>query len=286
MSIYKYKKQIDSIDSEKTGLEYPFHAGKWNLKGRIHAPVLDVPFPYKVRVTNKILKNIGILKSFIIDSLFIVSNPFALLALGVSFLSSKRVSIAISRFVRVSFKVIGDDILKPKHLTLFSNELVVMLYLFFSKIHNNDTEAIKIAEVFTHIIEHDDSYRLRVQDLFSATSQTRLSKRPIRELIKLAQISKARDMAGVSQKFNLVIFALCIILLIPRYRKALKYGVENVEYDNLRLQEDDLYWTFTKSNYDFMGVPHKDRLKWIKRKGWKLPKKLKVHRQKTKKVIV
>ena len=286
MSIYKYQKQIVSIESEKTGLEYPFNAGAWDLTGRIQAPVLDAPFPYKVRVTDKILKNIGILKSFIIDSLFIVSNPLTLLSLGISFLSTKRVNIAISRFVRVSFKVINDEILKPKHLTLFSNELVVMLYLFFSKIHNNDTEAIKIAEVFTHIIEHDDSYRLRIQDLFTASSQTKLAQSPIRELIRLAKISKNRDIVGVSQKFNLVIYALCIILLIPRYRKALRYAVENIQYENLTLKEDDLYWTFTKTNYNFMGVPHKDRLTWIKRRGWNLPKKLKKHRQKTKKVIV
>ena len=32
-SIYKYQKQIVSIESEKTGLEYPFNAGAWDLTG-------------------------------------------------------------------------------------------------------------------------------------------------------------------------------------------------------------------------------------------------------------
>jgi len=119
-----------------------------------------------------------------------------------------------------------------------------------------------------HIVEYDDAYRYRIQDLASEFNQ----HAPIREETnRLLVIFKQRttDLLGV--KLNHIIKFAPMILLIPKYRTIInryKHLIKNMEFDDA-----DRYWAFLKdSHYDFCGQPFPER-----KEGLRIPQPYKVN---------
>lgn len=121
------------------------------------------------------------------------------------------------------------------------------------------------AKVFATIIEYDDAYRYRIEDIFSETSKTALYEQPIREIHRLVKIFIEREQyENVQKTVNAINFMVTIALLHPRIRKAFKKAVSNLTPDQfkwLQLDNADRYHVLLRGDYKFTGRTFEQRKK-------------------------
>jgi hypothetical protein len=111
-----------------------------------------------------------------------------------------------------------------------------------------------------NIINIDDAYRLRLQDLF-LESRPEYFNNPRKEIKRLLQINADRDVSGVYKKFKSVVGIISLLLLIPRVRKSFIKSINMVEYSKLTPDQIDLFAMCTRHNntYKYLGKTNEDR---------------------------
>lgn len=124
---------------------------------------------------------------------------------------------------------------------------------------------LTFSRILSHIIEYDDAYRFRLQDILSETTQLKLLKRPIREVLRLRKIYLEREHGrerggGVAVKILPLFTVLALALCVPKFRRAIKYAIESCDFSRLQYDAGDLYWVGFYDGYDFLGVKLKDRM--------------------------
>lgn len=134
--------------------------------------------------------------------------------------------------------------------------------IFLVRIGVNQTVASNTAKIFAHVFEYDDAYRYRIQDLANATSSEAMAENPRREIKKLMNILRERELYNqvVQPKFEIASKLLLIALLIPKYKKAF---IEAIQGQIERMQPDkgDWYWMCMRGDYDFGGLSYAERHK-------------------------
>lgn len=258
---YKHSTSVDQIQDEMSRMkrgQVEIVDVKWD--GEVVMEIKDAMFPYKTCLSPEIMWATNMFKSFIIENLKIVPVWLYL------FKKEK----AINGFLRFGDKIMSPYLLKEVHLTAFSRELHWCLFTFLNETGINEERADKIAELMVHLLEYDNAYRFRVQDILHTTSKERL-KSPIREVRRLMKLSRDRDSEVVSKKFALLGRLMVFVLLIPKYRRAFKKVVDGVDIKKLGFDEGDLYWVHPREDYKFLGLQVKERMELAKAMGWKYP---------------
>jgi hypothetical protein len=112
---------------------------------------------------------------------------------------------------------------------------------------------------FAHIIEIDDAYRHRLEDMMTECYKDRLSTNPQKEVKRLFRILGKREWATyVVPKIGRFVNLLSLMLYIPKYKKAFLGTLPYLE--KIRYDESDWYWVAFKDNYKFGGCTHDERL--------------------------
>ncbi len=107
----------------------------------------------------------------------------------------------------------------------------------------------RIGQLVSHVVEYDSAYRLRLQDLFSESTKESLSRRPIREILRLLAINKRRDYVDAHAKVKKAAYLLILGLLWPPFHKSFRKSIKRSNYDNLKLNEADKYWLMHRNDY-------------------------------------
>ncbi len=118
--------------------------------------------------------------------------------------------------------------------------------------------AYSFANSIAHIIEYDDAYRYRLQDLLDETTKQALVLNPRKEIKRLLTIHRQRDISEVPDKVDKLIKPLLYLLLLPKYKKLFIKNIDHIiamKYDS-----SDRYWAYLKNdNYQFGGRPYEIR---------------------------
>lgn len=145
----------------------------------------------------------------------------------------------LKSFVGASIVALRPYLLRSEYMTPVARELRAMLALL-------GTDA---AAVISHIVEYDSAYRLRLQDMLSETSRTRLAECPIRELWRLVAVNRARDYLAVHNKVRRIAWLLTLALLWPPFRAAWRRAILGSMFVNLQLDDADRYWLERRTDY-------------------------------------
>ncbi len=117
-----------------------------------------------------------------------------------------------------------------------------------------------LSRVPTTLLEYENAYRYRVEDIFTASSAERLRANPRGELRRLEGVYLAREHCvgdqAVSDKFKMVFRVLRFLLLVPRFKRAFVFALDGVEFSNLQLDDTESYWANRHNEYDFGGQPY------------------------------
>lgn len=158
---------------------------------------------------------------------------------------------ATRSFVTLSWGVMEPHIIKYEYLCPAAQTTYRMLRTIFERL--GTPEPILMAKVLAHMVEYDQAYRFRIQDLCSETTAQKLCDAPIREIRRLLALNRQRDYAEVSAKMALVAHVLTVALLLPRVRNAFRHAVASCSFKGLQFDEADTYWARRKSDYNYFG---------------------------------
>ena len=118
------------------------------------------------------------------------------------------------------------------------------------------------ARIPATLLEYENGYRYRVEDLFSASSKEQLLANPRKELRRIRKIYQERELLkgeGIEQSFIMVFRLLNLLLLIPKFKKAFKFALVDSEFKNFQLDEIETYWANRFTEYNFGGMPYQIR---------------------------
>jgi hypothetical protein len=179
----------------------------------------------------------------------------------------------ISSFGDIGWKIMSPYILKTEYLTPFSKEIYKMAKVFLGEIGSKWVD--KSAKLIAHLFEYDNAYRMRMEDLFSETTPDLLVKNPRKEIVRLLELNRVREVqhkASVTNKFKLLANALGMVLLVPKINKAFKKAIMVVDYKNLCIDNTELYWMCHRTDYNFCGKTYEERVELLENAGYKLVK--------------
>ena len=154
--------------------------------GGILVHIVDAKFPKKGFPYPDAIWAINVVKKFFIESVKILSNLKILTLL--IFLPSKR-KIALLEKTLQSYNRLCQGILEPimlksHYLTPCSREMGAFIHKLLTTLGIENTTAFYTAQIVQTVIEYDDAYRYRIQDVVSETSKELLIKNPRKEIQK------------------------------------------------------------------------------------------------------
>lgn len=252
---------------------------KFDWENVISVYIKGARHPYKVFVSSQILSATNIVKSLFIESMKVLATPLALPIVLSAICSKNALQRLLEVFNRQAWRVISPYILKDKHLTTTSRELHLLVFMFLFKLGIKEEVADRFASIFQHLIEYDNAYRLRVVDIFSETSNSKLQK-PRKEIARLMNIISIREKyisdiglitTKVDKKFKVLVSVMRMGLLVPRFKRAFIEAINTIDIKNLQYDESDLYWTANRKDYLFWGKTYEERMQMAKDLGWNYP---------------
>lgn len=140
--------------------------------------------------------------------------------------------------------MLGRFFIKEQYQTPFTQEFTKILIHFFP---TNTAQAI------AHIFEYDNSYRFRLQDLFSETTKELFSTHPYNEIIRLSAINRERDQKDVAKKIQPIFRLFAFILRFPPLHGKFQRTIKSTDFLKLQFDESDIYWTNLRTDYAFRG---------------------------------
>lgn len=112
---------------------------------------------------------------------------------------------------------------------------------------------------FAHVINYDDAYRYRLQDILSETTYFALQSNPRKELKRLITILDQRTPKGnqVANKLKRILTPASFLLILPRYKRAFQKAMTQDTLSAMQYDQADRYWASLKGDdYLFTGHPY------------------------------
>lgn len=117
-------------------------------------------------------------------------------------------------------------------------------------------------DAITAIIENDNAYRHRLQDILPLLDKTQLKgyKRTTREIRRLISILIERDVKQQGQitKYQ-SLYKITFLLIIPKIRKIVIDILMDLDLDKLKMSKEDIYFTNRYMVYKCRGLDRETR---------------------------
>lgn len=232
-------------------------------------------FPLEGFVLNEILWETNKAKSVFIEGIRLLTKPLFIIPTVLTLIFFR--NHLVKPFTWLGHRIMSPVMLKDRHISVFAREFQYMIFEFLRHLIS-ESDADKVSEIVSRMIDNDDAYKQRLKDIFSMTTKDKLLKpRELSRLMKIMDDRQEKDKSGKSwvEKIKPIVLLLRIgLFFIPSARKGYKSAVTNITMDNLILKWDDLYWSVYKKDYDFAGMTIEQRKQLARDKGWKYPNKV------------
>lgn len=217
--------------------------------------VKDVPYPRKGFVTPEAIWSCNILKRILM-----LASPF------------QKPSRFIKGFNELGYKVMKHHLMKLHTMTPVAKELHILIKTFMVHLGFDKQMSYDFAMFFSHLIEYDDAYRFRFQDLMSDVTKKQLINSPRITIDGMMLTLYARDSKATADKFNKIAMIFYWLLLIPKVRRAWNKTIEIMKIEALQYDEDDKYWVSVRNDYKYFGETYEERFSKLKIKpqGYKM----------------
>lgn len=170
----------------------------------------------------------------------------------------------VNAFNTVCWNIISPYTLKPQYRTDFTIEIGNFIYRFMEEYGLEEKSAETFANILAHIFEYDNAYRLRMQDLFTASSFELLNKSPRKELRRLLELNRIRDFKEANTKFKLFATLISLVMLSPKAKYAFRQALIMSDLSKLQFDEGDRYWALQRIDYNAFGKTQEERKDMLK----------------------
>lgn len=244
-----------SADFPVTGGTYVYHQGdKFPTKGW--------PFKEAVFATNTV-------KRAILNLIRFAGSSPARYFLGLflflpSFIQRKIMKKAMQEFADYTYIVFTNwnVLIKPNFMCDIGRE-VSRVGLQMAGL---DIPSQRLVKALCMILEYDDAYRYRIQDLMGELNVVDMKKDPAKELSRLLDIAIARDPAGINEqagtgfKFNVVKNIIPFMVRLPGVKETINTFFQYANVEKMKLDDIDFYRCLLWGDYEFGGISFAKRL--------------------------
>lgn len=117
---------------------------------------------------------------------------------------------------------------------------------------------IMLRDLLCMIIEFDNAYRFRLQDILSEMDKDSLQKHPVQELIRLLVIMNSREKTQeIRDTWTLLRYVIRWYLIFDRrLTQTLKYALLQLDLDKIRLSTGDKTYCIPRQDYTFGFILH------------------------------
>lgn len=307
--VYKYKTANSQIKAEAT---VGYFVENIEINNGVFTHIVGMEYPEKGVVSTTDLFATNAVKKLIIETVkilkYLIPSLLVFIVLPFKF-KVKILEKILLWFNTIAFRIISPSILQDQHLTPMAQELSRFSNNFLENIGINKEIREQTTEILINVINYDNAYRYRFQDLFNETTKGKLMN-PRKELKRLLKINKSREvheydlndpnvklpsekemkrrgikvednivyspLIGVSKKFKMFHLVLSSILLHPKIKKAFLYALYKTDITRLQPDKADRFWMCVRTGYQYFGMTHKQRLMEINTLKYCKPSKIEV----------
>jgi hypothetical protein len=224
------------------------------INNGIFAHIQGMQYPEKGIVPTEDLWHWNAVKRLLIESMRLFKYFVPLLVFN-----SVRNKVA-DWFIVIAYKMCSPYILLPEHLTPMAQELMCVSNDFFREMGIKEYE--QLSEILVNVINQDNAYRYRLQDLFNETDKFTLYNSPRKEIKRLMLINRSRESQhknSVSNKFKLFANVISLLLLHPKIKRAFRWSIAHSDFDKLKPDTADWFWMNLRGGYKYFGKDDKER---------------------------
>lgn len=205
------------------------------------------------------LRGLDLAKRFLVLSAKQMNSWQFILSFLFTWNKRKFIENRLSDYTEIVNKAIGHLYLKYEYMNPVARGTWRFLNSFIYSLGIDPEIAQKFAQSFAHLINYDDAYSYRIQDLMNETCPREFRKR--KEICRLIKLLQERDSKGVSDKFvwfaNLLLYALWF----PKVRRAWDKAIDHTHFEDFAWTDGDWYFCAFRKDYKFSGLEHSERSK-------------------------
>ena len=163
---------------------------------------------------------------------------------------------------RVANWTISSSYLVDNRYNTTSRAIMKMLKDFLLILGTDLATADQVSKALATVIEYDDAYCFRLQDMMSETTQWNLANSPVREFRRLEKIYMNREKSHATQSVGRIFKLAQVALLHPKIRRSWRIAVTNLtprDFKGLQLDNADRYHILPRADYNFTGRTFEER---------------------------
>lgn len=240
--------------------EYPEEGGMYLWYKGQPFPQKGFPFPEAIQ-GNDMLKRITLTMLKVVSGRELIPS-LALFAVLPWRFKMKTINRAIENWVRVADWNLMGAYLEEKRYSNPARAIRKAAKNFLLVLGVPPFFAEEASKAICTVIEYDNAYRFRIQDLASETRQMRLGIRPWSEVRRIGKLYASREKTHAAGNVAPIFRLLSVALLHPKIRKAWKVAITHLSPDEfkwLQLDNADRYHVLIRGDYNFTGRTFEER---------------------------
>ena len=213
------------------------------------------PDPLAISLTNKV-------KRYLKEDIMFFSYKWTMIAFSMFLFLPFKIKIKILEKWLDGWSGFGDFVtlprrLEPKFYTEFSRETLNFTHKFLKHLGISEEVAYKTGWISAEMIERDNAYRWRGEDLATEVILENLIKSPQKEIDRIIEIFKQRELRSRKVIKTAERFArlLKLALYHPKIRKAFVQTLKEINFKNFQFDDIDKHQVMKYHGYNFFGIP-------------------------------
>jgi hypothetical protein len=225
-------------------------------------PKKGFPFPEALAAVNTVKRFTMFFTSFVSRSMLFPLLGFVILPFKYKV---KIIEKMLFNYCRLCNWVLNSFYLKEQYYANCPHELWKLITNFLIELGITEQTAVRTGQIIATLIEYDDAYQYRIEDLFSLTTKEKMLLNPRMEIKKMLSALSNREVGMKEDEVGGKIASMgkmfSTLLLIPRIKRAFLKGLIQTDFVKLQLDEADRYWCLNRNDYEYLGIPLEIRMK-------------------------
>lgn len=189
----------------------------------------------------------------------------------------KTIEKLISMSTSIIWGQVENHVLDESRLTPSAREFQVFLSTFLKNLGFIDELSLNhFPTIISAIVEYDNVYRFRLEDLASETTKSLLLTNPQREIQRIIEIYQSREENDVvKRELVMLLKSFKLLLYVPRIKKAFTQTLSQITFENFQYDAIEVYNSLLMAGYKYSGKSFDERvIEWNSIHGKNPPKAL------------
>ncbi len=227
-----------------------------------------VPFWSKGIASKEAIYAISMPKRVFIEAFKMLANKSMILPLMIAFLfkRQKNLRLACEYLINVADLTMFPFYIQEEYEMAIAKEIRIAIKEFLKGLGVAEDLGLKVGKIIGSFIEYDNAYRYRLQDIMMEINKEKLLKDFPSEVNRMLRILAEREVGNLFtiEKFATIGKVLTLSWKIPFIKKAIKASIQTTNFDNMKLDEADLYHTYLYGDYNVGGLSFKERIEKLR----------------------